>query len=177
MSPAAGSSGRRSVISRRLIVAVALVGVAAIVAIIAVSATPKTLTHADLVGDPAFALKPAGADQLLEVGSEAQQGVDGSAPAFAGHIFGTRSTSAEVYAFYERELGNLGWRAEPPPFARTTVEIENRLYCRAGRIFRLAIEDKNRAFQPSFYKGVDYVTVFDARLVSDDPHATCPRQG
>ena len=37
------------------------------------------------------------------------------------------------------------------------------------------IDDKNRAFQPSLYKGKDYLTVFDATLLAADPHTACPR--
>ena len=136
---------------------------------------PKTPDHADLVADPAFALRPPDSDQLLEVGDDAFHGIDGSYDAFAGHVFGTTMSSADVYAWYERELARLGWRTEPPPYARSTTEIENRLYCRSGATFRLAIEDKTRAFQPALYKGKDYTTVFDATLMAADPRSACPR--
>ena len=66
------------------------------------------LALADLRADPALALRMPEAEELAEVGGEDTVGIDGSRPAFAGHIYGTAATSAEVYAFYERELGRLG---------------------------------------------------------------------
>lgn len=116
-----------------------------------------------------------GADELAEVGGEARIGIDGSTPTFAGHTFGTTATSAEVYAYYERELARLGWRAELPPFSRSSVELENRLYCTGKASFRLAIKDRDRAFQPAFYRGRTYVTVFDATLIAVNPGQPCPR--
>jgi hypothetical protein len=163
----------RSVTSRLIVASLALV--VGIVAIVVVSRpAPRTLTYADLKADPAFALRMADSDVLLETGSEAERGIDGSTEAFAGHVFGTSATSAEVYTFYERELARLGWRPERGPYSRSGVELENRDYCKSGATFRLAIKDKNRAFQPSLYKGKDYVTVFDAALLGTDPRQQCP---
>lgn len=161
---------------RELVAPLAVVGIAvAFAAWMIWSTPPKTPDHADLVADPAFALRPPDSDQLLEVGDNAFQGIDGGYAAFAGHVFGTTMSSAEVYAWYERELARLGWRIQPPPYSRGSAEIENRLYCRPGASFRLAIDDKTRAFQPALYKGKDYTTVFDATLIAADPRSACPR--
>jgi hypothetical protein len=99
----------------------------------------------------------------------------GSHPAFAGHIFGTRRASADVYAFYDRELASLGWHIDRPPYAMSTVELANKLYCKSRASLRLAIEDKARAYQPSLYQGKAYATVFDARLIAVDPSQACPK--
>lgn len=129
----------------------------------------------DLRADPAYALRMPGADELSQVGAGASSGIEGGSPAFAGQIFGTMATSDEVYAFYDRELGRLGWRIDTPPYASSTVELANKLYCKSKTSFRLAIKDKDRAFQPSFYKGRVYVTVFDARLRAVSPSQQCPK--
>jgi hypothetical protein len=175
MRRAAGSSGPRRVNNRPLLGILALVAVIAVVAVVLWRPGVKPFTHADLLADPAFALRLPASDQLLEVGSDASSGIDGSVAAFAGHIFGAAATSADVYVFYERELARLGWLVEPPPYARATTETDIRLYCKVGVIFRLAIDDKAKAFAPSVYKGKDYVTVFDATLVANDPSFPCPR--
>ena len=135
------------------------------------------LDLAVLQADPAFALRMPGSDELAEVGTEQEFGIEGRTSAFAGHISGTVATSADVYAFYERELARLGWRPDTPPFSSSSVELENRLYCKTKASFRLAIKDKNRAFQPAFYRGNSYTTVFDARLIAVDPKTACPRPG
>ena len=131
--------------------------------------------RAALKADPVFALRLPGSTELLEVGSDARAGIDGSVPAFAGHIFGSALASSDVYAYYEREIAKLGWRTEPPPYARSTTELETRVYCRTGVILRLAIDDKAKKFDPSFYQGRDYATVFDATLIANDPKLACPR--
>ena len=132
-------------------------------------------SYADLKSDTAFALRMPGADELGEVGANASLGLEGGHAAFAGHIFGTTAASAEVYAFYDRELARLDWRVDTPPYSRSTVELANKLYCKPRTSFRLAIEDRDRAFQPSFYKGKSYVTVFDATLLAVSPGQPCPR--
>jgi hypothetical protein len=93
---------------------------------------------------------------------------------FAGHIYGTTAAGPDVYAFYEAELERPGWRKQALPYPRSTVELENRLYCKSGAQFRLAIKDKDRAFRSEFYGGRTYTTVFDARLIAADPLAPCP---
>lgn len=154
-----------------------ILSIAAVVGIQLWSLTNAPLRLADLQADPAFALRMPDADELAELGAERAAGAEGSTPMFAGHIFGTRSTSAEVYAFYERELGRLGWRLDTPPFASSTAELENRLFCNSKRSFRLAIKNKDTAFQPAFYRGRSYTTVFDATLIATDPKTSCPRPG
>jgi len=134
------------------------------------------LDLAVLQADPAFALRMPGSDELAEVGTEQEFGIEGRTSAFAGHISGTVATSADVYAFFDRELGRLGWRLDTPPFSRSTAEIENRLYCKRKASFRLAIKDSS-AFQAAFYRGKSYTTVFDARLIAVDPKTACPRPG
>lgn len=164
--------------TRVAVIALALsLTVVAIVGLQAWSRANAPLLLADLQADPAFALRMPGAGELAEVGAEHAVGIEGRTPTFAGHIFGTLTTSADVYAFYERELGRLGWRLDTPPFASSTAELENRLYCNSKRSFRLAIKNKATAFEPAFYRGRSYTTVFDARLIATDPKTSCPRPG
>ncbi|OGO73525.1 MAG: hypothetical protein A3G84_07310 [Chloroflexi bacterium RIFCSPLOWO2_12_FULL_71_12] len=130
---------------------------------------------AELQADPGYALVMPGADLLATVGDRRISTITGPQPAFAGHIFGTFASSDEVYAWYEAELSRLGW-SKDRAFGRSTVELENREYCRpgSGARFRLAIKDKDRAFREELYKGRDYVTVFDARLMAVPMNAPCP---
>jgi hypothetical protein len=179
MSRSDGSSGRRSVGSngsgRIALVAVAAVFIiAGIVGGIAWSRASAQLERADLEADPAFALRLSQADELARVGADRTITLEGEQPPFAGHIYGTSGTSAEVYAFYEVELARLGWRPQRPPYPRSTAELESRLYCKSRVEFRLAIKDKETAFRPEFYQGHVYTTVFDARLRAIDPNASCP---
>lgn len=117
-----------------------------------------------------------GADELAHVGDERHNSIEGPQPPFEGFIFGTLSSRDTVYTFYEGELARLGWKREPRVLGMSTVELEVREYCMPRVVFRLAIKDKARAFQPDFYRGRDYVTVFDARLIGVDPTGKCPSE-
>jgi hypothetical protein len=157
-------------------VVVALVPVAVFVVGVALvwpRATPP-LERADLESDAAFALHMPGADELARVGGDRIFTFEGEQNPFAGHIYGTTATSADVYSYYESELERLGWLKQSPPYPRSSAELENRLYCKTGLGFRLAIKNKDTAFQAAFYRGRDYTTVFDARLHPHDPKSPCP---
>jgi len=132
------------------------------------------LERADLEADAAFALQMPGADELARVGGDRLSTLEGEQFPFAGHIYGTTAPSADVYAFYEAELTRLGWRAQTPPYPRSSVELENRIYCKSDAEFRLAIKNMDTAFQGAFYRGRTYMTVFDARLLPNDRRAPCP---
>lgn len=155
----------------------ALISVAAVAGgAVAWSRTNAPLERSDLEADAAFSMRMPGADELARVGSGRLFTLEGEKPPFAGHIYGTSATSADVYQFYERELARLGWQPQTPPYPSSTVELENRLSCKRKLEFRLAIEDKDRAFRAAFYHGKAYTTVFDARLRAIDPTIGCPMQ-
>jgi hypothetical protein len=130
--------------------------------------------RADLEADATFDVQMPGADELARVGGDRRFTLDGEQVPFAGHIYGTTATSADVYAFYESELARLGWHKQALPYPRSSAEIENRLYCKTGAEFRLAIKNKETAFRPEFYRGRVYTAVFDARLIAVDPRSPCP---
>jgi len=132
------------------------------------------LERADLEAEAAFAVQMPGADELARVGGDRRFTLEGEQNPFAGHIYGTTATSADVYAFYETELARLGWRKQLPPYPRSTAELENRIYCKIGAEFRLAIKNQDTAFQAGFYRGRTYTTVFDATVLSGDPRSPCP---
>lgn len=87
---------------------VVLVAASAVIGVVFWSQSRAPLERPDLEADPAFALRMPGADELARVGGDRELTIDGPQTPFAGHIFGTTATSAEVYAFYERELARLG---------------------------------------------------------------------
>lgn len=142
-------------------------------AVISACAQSGELERSGLVKDPAVALRMPGADQLGHVGGERIKTLDGEQEPFEGYIFGTAASTEEVFAFYEQELGRLGWKPNGSA-GMSTVELDVRWWCSPKISFRLGIEDKARAYQPGFYKGKSYTTVFDARLL---PYGgtTCPR--
>ena len=123
--------------------------------------------------NPAVALRMPGADQLGHVGGERIRTLDGEQQPFEGYIFGTAASSDEVFAFYTQELVRLGWKPDSSG-GLSTVELEVRWWCTPKAGFRLAIEDKVRAFEPAFYKGRDYATVFDATVIAYGEISACP---
>jgi hypothetical protein len=131
------------------------------------------LDRADLAKDPAASVRMPGAEELLHVGNVRRMTIDGQQRAFDGRIFGVMVPSAELIAHYDRELLALGWQRERAT-GLSTVELELRSWCKPKLWFRLGIADKERAFDPALYRGRDFVTVFDARLVGVDPKSECP---
>jgi hypothetical protein len=146
--------------------------VAAVVMLWPRASTP--FERSDLEADAAFALHMPGADELSRVGGDRLFTLEGEQVPFAGHIYGTTATGTDVYTFYESELARLGWRKQALPYPRSSAELENRLYCKAGTEFRLAIKNKETAFRSEFYRGRVYTAVFDARLIAVDPSSPCP---
>src|SRR5688572_16990354 len=157
-------------------VAAALVPIALVVVGVALFWPRATLPleRADLEAEAAFTLQMPGADELARIGGDRRFTWEGEQQPFAGHIYGTTATSADVYSYYESELERLGWLKQSLPYSRSSAELENSLYCKKGRQFRLAIKNKDTAFQAAFYRGRVYTTVFDARLHPHDPKSPCP---
>ena len=147
----------------------------ACIALVAACAQDGELERSDLVKDPAVALRMPGADQLGHVGGERIKTLDGEQQAFEGYIFGTAASTDEVFVFYTQELARLAWKPNGSMVGASGVELDLRWWCTSKVAFRLGIKDKARAFQPAFYRGKDYATVFDATLL---PYggATCPYQ-
>jgi hypothetical protein len=135
------------------------------------------LERADLEAEAAFALQMPGADDLRYFGGDRRFKLGGAfeQSPFAGHTYGTTATSADVYSYYESELARLGWLREGPNYFGSSTDLEGRLYCKKGLMFRVAIKDKDRAFQLAFYRGRTYTTVFEASVHPNDPKSPCPR--
>ncbi len=127
-----------------------------------------------LVGDPAWKLRMPGSEELAHFSDERRMTLDGPVDAYDGFAFGTQASDLEVFAFYDGELRRMGWRQERLIYAATT-ELRVWAWCKPPMLFRVGIEDQERAFRPEFYRGRSYVTVFDARLQGWDPDAPCPK--
>ena len=128
-----------------------------------------------LLAEPAATLRMAGAEELAKVGDERRMTIEGPISAFEGAIFGSQASALEVFAFYDRELRRLGW-VQDRFVIRSTVELDAWGWCKPRLLFRLAIKDRERAFEPRFYQGRTYATVFDARIRGRDPDAPCPNR-
>ncbi len=127
----------------------------------------------DLVADPAWKLRMPGSEELAHFADERRMTIDGPVAPYDGFAFGTQARDLEVFAFYDGELRRMGWQQEYLISAATT-ELRVWAWCKPRLLFRLGIEDQERAFRPEFYRGRSYVTVFDARLQGRDPDAPCP---
>lgn len=159
--------------ARRLVRRSGRLVVLACIAVISACAQDSPLERSDLAKDPAVALRMPGADQLGHVAGDRMKTLDGEQQAFEGYIFGTAASIVDVFDFYGRELARLAWKPNGSMVGASGVELDLRWWCTSKVAFRLGIKDKARAFQPAFYRGKDYATVFDARLL---PYggATCP---
>ncbi|MEK6619376.1 MAG: hypothetical protein AABZ26_00210, partial [Chloroflexota bacterium] len=79
----------------------------------------------------------------------------------------------EVFGFYSGELERLGWKRDSYQVFASTGETDAWGWCKPRMRFRLAIQ-KPGDFEPSFYRGKTFATVFDATLIGRDPDVPCP---
>ncbi len=146
----------------------------AVIALVVAVCTPGTPSRSALQGDPASKLRMPSAVELLHFGGDNQMTLDGPLDAWDGYIFGVPVDAAEVLAFYDRELARLGWSVDPLRLTQLSTETEAKVWCRSLLAFRIGIKDQARAFQPDFYRGQTFRTVYEARITAQPPGTTCP---
>lgn len=146
----------------------------ALVVLVLAACTPGTPSRSALQQDPASKLRMSGAVELLHFGGDNQMTPDGPLDAWDGYIFGVPADAADVFAFYERELARLGWSVDPLRLSRLSTETEAKAWCRSLLTFHIGIKDQARAFQPDFYGGQTFRTVFEAGITARPPGTTCP---
>ncbi len=129
------------------------------------------LARAALEAEPASRLAMPGADVIRRGGSERFDNITGPEPSFVGAVYGAQSTTDDVFRFYERELGSLGWKRDPHP-GLVSGEITSWAWCKTGIVFRLAIFDPDRYDRRGIEGGERFKTVFDVRLVA--ARRSCP---
>jgi len=129
--------------------------------------------RAALLSDPASQLRLPAAVELAHVGAERVTTFEGPQSAFDGYILGTNADADAVLAYYAGELGRIGWTRETTT-THSTAELAAWWWCKDRMTYRLAIKDQEKAFQPEFYQGQSFKTVFDARLMSRSISMSCP---
>lgn len=134
------------------------------------------LPRSALQNESVAKLRYPGATELGRGGHDRETTLDGPLPAVDGAIFGADVGREELFAYYDRELRRLGWQQDLYEIYRTTVDTDAWGWCKPRLTFRLAIEDQNRAYDPSFYKGQTYRTVFEANLQGRDADVPCPKR-
>ncbi len=115
-----------------------------------------------------------GAVELLHFGGDNQMTIDGPIDAWDGYIFGVQASPEEVFAFYARELARLAWQGDALRLTQLTTETDARAWCSSSANFTVGIKDQARAFQPDFYRGQSFRTVYEARITARGPGAPCP---
>ena len=91
-------------------------------------------------------------------------------------MFGTHAGVEEVLAFYERELGRLGWTRDDIAVVNTTTDLRVFGWCKPRMTFRLAI--KHPHDHPRWIAaagGTAYPTFFRAGLNAVEREAKCGR--
>ena len=147
-----------------------------LVAIVVAACGPASPDLGRLQSEPAAALRMSDAVDLGHFWGDKRSTLDGPQDAFDAHEFGVQNSDAEVRAFYERELGRLGWQVDRLATSMDTVELAAWGWCKSAMIFRIGIQDQPRAFRPEFYQGHTFRTVFDARIRGRDPTLGCPER-
>jgi len=153
-----------------------LVFAAATVILTACDLDNPYLPQSALQNEPAAKLRYPGATQLGRVSHERETTFDGPLPAVDGFVFGADVGREDLFAYYDRELRRLGWQQDDYGIYETTVETDMWGWCKPRMSFRLAIKDQDRAYDPSFYKGRTYRTVFEANLQGRDADVPCPKR-
>lgn len=131
-------------------------------------------SYTDLDRDPALKLRIAGAVELLHLGGDNELTLDGPVDAWDGFIFGVHVAPSEVFEFYRRELYSLGWAEDPLRLVQLSTETQAKSWCSASSNFRVGIENQATAFQPNFYRGETFKTVYEARITARGPGGSCP---
>ena len=134
------------------------------------------VSRSTLQAEAAAKLRYPGATELSRGGHDRETTIDGPLPAVDGAIFGADADRDALFNYYDRELRRLGWQQDGYEVYRTTVETDAWGWCKPRMTFRVAIEDQDRAFQPSFYKGQTYRAVFEANLQGRDADVPCPKR-
>jgi hypothetical protein len=116
-----------------------------------------------LRAEAAAELAAPGSTLIRQVGAEGFMNVTGWQAAFYGHVFGAQESNDEVFAFYDRELARLGWKADMKPIL-SSGELRGWGWCKATLYFRLAIFDPQQYARVGITDGEKYRTVYDARL-------------
>lgn len=145
-----------------------------LVVVLLTACSPGPPSAADLQRDPASQLRIGGAVELLHFGGDNQMTLDGPVDAWDGYIFGVQIPSRDVLAYYARELARLGWREDPLRTSRLTTETDAKAWCSSNANFSVGIKDQARAFQPDFYQGRSFQTVYEARITARPTGAPCP---
>lgn len=63
---------------------------------------------------------------------------------------------------------------DPLRLSQLTTESDARAWCRALLTFHIGIKDQARAFQPDFYRGQTFRTVYEARITARSLGTACP---
>jgi len=134
------------------------------------------VSRSTLQAEAAAKLRYPGVTELSRGGHDREMTIDGPLPAVDGTIFGADADRDALFSYYDGELRRLGWQQDGYGVYRTTVETDAWGWCKPRMTFRVAIEDQSRAFQPSFYKGQTYRTVFEANLQGRDADVPCPKR-
>lgn len=131
--------------------------------------------RSELASEPAAALRFPEAEELAHVANEARSTIEGPFAAFDGRIYGSQATQEDIFAFYERELANLGWQRDEFAVFTSSGELDSWGWCKPSMIFRLAIK-KPGNFREEFYRGKEFVTVFEGVLIGREAEKACPTE-
>jgi hypothetical protein len=125
--------------------------------------------------DPAAALRMPEATELGHFFSEQRFTPEGPVDAYDVRVFGIQLSEAAVLDYYQREMAKLGWKSDQLYAFHSTAELRAWAWCKSTMTARLAIKDTASAFQPDFYRGQDFQTVFEAGIRGRDPKIeACP---
>ncbi len=127
------------------------------------SATNPYAPLATLEAEDAAGLAVPDSTVIRTVGGEGFMNITGWQAAFYGHVYGTQQTIDDIYAFYDRELGRLGWKRDLKPIL-SSGELRGWGWCKTTLFFRLAIFDPQEYERLNITGGDRYRTVYDARL-------------
>jgi hypothetical protein len=128
--------------------------------------------------DPAAALQLPGATLLGNGTSETETARvrGGYAPARIVHWHGTQAGTAEVFAFYDRELRAAGFTLTESVTVLLGTESDAWIWCKPSAAFRLAIVIQGEHDLTALLQGKAYSTLLLTLLTSRDntPCAVSP---
>ncbi len=150
----------------------------AIVALAAVASCGGSLSSMSaLRSRPESGIHPQGASFVSHNEHDAEQTIDGPLAAIVGDIFATEDDAASIFAYYDTELGKLGYVRDERDLSniKTTVEETVRVWRNGDVVARVAIYSKHDPQLPPLPSAMADATLFELALIAKSPDAYSAR--
>lgn len=103
-----------------------------LIAVVSAACSPSenSMGLAGLVADPVAPVRMANAEELAHFSHERESEIEGPSYAFDTYLYGTQASSDDAIAFFERELGRLGWTRDDIAISMGSTDLKAIRWCK-----------------------------------------------